>query len=115
MEAGESKCSGGGDGYTSSYSPSVTAGVLDVYTSAPASAAGMQCSSSDDTTATDDNSGSDDTTGGSDDAGGSDDNSGPGSDDTSGSDDAASEEGVDAATVATVGTAGFALLAALFF
>ena len=50
MEAGESKCSGGGDGYTSSYSPSVTAGVLDVYTSAPASAAGMQCSSSDDTT-----------------------------------------------------------------
>ena len=36
MEAGESKCSGGGDGYTSSYSPSVTAGVLDVYTSAPA-------------------------------------------------------------------------------
>ena len=40
MEAGESKCSGGGDGYTSSYSPSVTAGVLDVYASAPASAAG---------------------------------------------------------------------------
>ena len=112
MEAGESKCSGGGDGYTSSYSPSVTAGVLDVYTSAPASAAGMQCSSSDDTTATDDTSGSDDTTA-TDDTGGSDDNSGPGSDD--GSDDAASEEGVDAATVATVGTAGFALLAALFF
>ena len=101
MEAGESKCSGGGDGYTSSYSPSVTAGVLDVYTSAPASAAGMQCSSSDDPTATDDNSGSDA-------------NSGPGSDD-GGSDDTTSEEGVDAATVASVGTAGLALLAALFF
>ena len=103
LENGESWCTGGSDGYTSDYAPVATAGVVDVYVSAPASAAGLQCSADDDGTSAADDADDED-----------DDNSGPSGGDDGDDEDADAEDAAAALDVPLTTAAAVGVLGAVF-